>query len=149
MVDVAVNISRLRETLVRQEGEVNHAYQDSEGYWTIGVGRLIDKRRGGGLSHEEAMMLLDNDIHRSMGDLFTHHPEVHGLDDARMEVLINMTFNMGIGKLSGFKNMWAAIQDNDFDRAAAEMLDSTWARQVGERADELAEQMRTGVCTHR
>lgn len=142
-----MNISRLRQDLIEDEGEVNHAYQDSEGYWTIGVGRMIDKRRGGGITHEEAMYLLDNDIHRSMGDLFTHHPEVHGLDDVRMEVLINMTFNLGIVRLSGFKNMWAAIKENDFDRAAAEMLDSKWARQVGRRATKLAERMRTGVCT--
>src|SRR3546814_14026178 len=48
--------------LNREEGRIPHAYQDSLGYWTIGVGRLIDKRKGGRLTNVEIDMLLANDI---------------------------------------------------------------------------------------
>jgi lysozyme len=35
----------LAEMLTRDEGRVRHAYQDHLGFWTIGVGRLIDQRK--------------------------------------------------------------------------------------------------------
>lgn len=139
-----MNINRLRADLIRHEGEVNHAYQDSEGYLTIGVGRLIDKRRGGGITHEEAMYLLDNDIKRAVDELLTQHPFVRSLGDVRQEVLANMAFNMGLPTLNQFQRMWAAIEAGHYHRAAREMLHSKWAHQVGRRATELAECMRTG-----
>ena len=55
-----MNIERLKSTLLKHEAEVSHAYEDSEGYLTVGVGRLIDKRKDGGISHTEAMYLLDD-----------------------------------------------------------------------------------------
>lgn len=139
-----INPDRLKNTLKRHEGEVLHAYQDSEGYWTIGVGRLIDKRLGGGLTKQESDYLLDNDIHRKMEELLKSYPTVASLDGVRQEVLINMAFNMGIPRLSGFKKMWEAINKNDFPTAANEMLDSKWAQQVGLRSAELSQAMRTG-----
>src|SRR3546814_15181122 len=45
--------------LNREEGRIPHAYPDSLGYWTIGVGRLIDKRKGGRLTNVETDMLLE------------------------------------------------------------------------------------------
>lgn len=54
--------AELTKQLRRDEGEVLSAYQDHLGYWTIGVGRLIDKRKGGGLTSEESDYLLGNDI---------------------------------------------------------------------------------------
>jgi lysozyme len=47
-------VANIAEQLRRDEGEVLHAYQDKYGYWTIGVGRLIDARKGGGISVEES-----------------------------------------------------------------------------------------------
>lgn len=139
-----MNINRLKQTLIKHEAEIPHAYKDSEGYLTIGVGRLIDKRKGGGITHEEAMYLLDNDIHKYMSELYAAQPDVQTLDEVRQEVLINMAFNLGMSNLNEFKKMWAAIKLDDFSTAADEMLDSKWARQVGRRAVELSSVMRTG-----
>ena len=55
---------KLLEELSRDEGTVLQAYQDSLGYWTIGTGRLIDKRRGGGITKAEADYLLANDVQK-------------------------------------------------------------------------------------
>ena len=60
-------------------------------------------------------------------------------------VLINMCFNMGIDRLLGFQRMIVAIIAERWDEAAREMLDSTWAHQVGARADRLARMMETGA----
>jgi lysozyme len=56
-----------------------------------------------------------------------------------------MTFNMGVGRLSGFKNFLAAMAAGDWKTARNEMLDSTWAKQVGARAQRLAIQIDTGA----
>lgn len=136
--------------LVRDEGEVLHAYADSLGYLTIGVGRLIDQRRGGGITHDEAMHLLRNDVAKVEAQLDAALPWWIGLSDARRRALINMAFNLGIGSrqppkgLLAFQNTLAAIKARDYEAAARGMLASRWAEQVGARARRLAEMMRVG-----
>ena len=134
----------LRAQLIRDEGSVPHAYQDSLGYWTIGVGRLIDQRKGGKLSEAEIAFLLDNDIARHANELFAAIPWARDLDPVRQGVLINMAFNLGVPGLLKFANTLAAIKARDYDDAAVRMLQSRWADQVGLRAVRLAKQMRTG-----
>lgn len=135
----------LRNDLIRDEGFVPHAYQDSEGYWTIGVGRLIDKRRGGGITREEAEYLLDNDIDRTTGDLHRNIPWWTTLPDPAKRALVNMCFNLGWPRLSGFRRMLAALKRGDYLIAADEALDSKWARQVGVRADRIADLYRSAA----
>jgi lysozyme len=136
--------------LRRDEGVVTHEYKDSLGYSTIGVGRLIDKRKGGGLSDDEIDYLLANDIKRATADLDRYLPWWRKLSPVRQRVMINMTFNLGIGSapkgtgLLGFKNTLAMIEAGRYDAAAAGMLNSKWAKQVGARADRLAKMMREG-----
>ena len=135
----------LREQIIRDEGGYQqYAYQDSLGLWTIGYGRCVDRKRGKGISETEAALLLDNDIRDTTGDLLTALPWVANLDEPRRGVLINMTFNLGIMGLLGFKATLTAIQASDWDAAAQHMLDSKWATQVGQRATRLANQMKTG-----
>ena len=90
----------MRENVVRslrgEEGEVLHEYKDHLGYSTIGIGRLIDKRKGGGITSEEAAYLLGNDVDKVIDQLNKRLPWWTKLDDARKGVLINMAFQMGI-----------------------------------------------------
>ena len=137
-------IYELAKQLRRDEEEVLHAYQDHLGYWTIGVGRLIDKTRGGGISHDEAEYLLKNDIQRVINALVQSLPWFTLLDDARKGVLCNMAFQMGVAGLLGFRNTLKMIEDGKYDEAATAMLDSKWATQTPERAARLSAQMRTG-----
>lgn len=139
-------IERLTTQLRRDEGEVLHAYQDHLGYWTIGIGRLIDRRKGGGISPAESAMLLANDIARVMADVRRRLPWFDRLDPARQGVLLNMAFQMGVDGLLGFRNTLAMIERGDYDGAATGMLNSLWGReQTPARATRLAVQMRTGV----
>lgn len=144
---VSYDLAMLRtisEELIRDEGEVLHVYQDTEGFWTLGIGRLVDKRRGGGITHEEALYLLQNDILRKMEDLDRELPWWRKLSPVRQRVLLNMCFNLGIGGLLKFKNTLAAVERGRYEEASRGMLKSRWAGQVGERADRLAKMMREG-----
>lgn len=133
----------LTEQLRRDEGTVPHAYQDSLGYWTIGVGRLIDARKGGGLSPDEIDYLLNNDIEEKTAYVLTAFPWASKLSEPRLAVLINMAFQMGIHGLLQFKRMLGSVEDGQYGEAAVEMLDSKWAKQTPARAMRLAVQMET------
>jgi lysozyme len=109
---------------------------------TIGYGRNLEAV---GLSLPEAAGLLQNDLDRAIAALARRWPWTGMLAEARLGALIAMCFNLGAAKLAEFTKMWAALKEGDFDRAAAEMLDSRWARQVGARARRLAQQMRSGA----
>ena len=129
----------LRRDLMRHEGCVLHAYPDSKGYLTIGIGRLIDKRRGGGISQQEAEYLFDNDVERVLTALNQQLEWFHRMPDRKKRALANMAFQMGINGLLGFRRMLAAVRRGDWTRARAEALDSDWARKdTARRALEVA-----------
>ncbi len=131
----------LKEQLIRHEGLRLKPYRCTAGKLTIGVGHNLDDV---GISKEEAMILLDNDIQRAKDSLFAALPWVKALAEVRQAVLINMTFNLGITGLLGFKNTLRTIEGRDFKAAADGMRKSKWAEQVKGRAEELARQMETG-----
>lgn len=137
-------IRNLSKQLEQEEGRIKHAYQDHLGYWTIGVGRLIDRRRGGGLSDEEIDFLLANDIAKVEREVLKKLPWARNLKPARLGVLLAMAFQMGVDGLLGFKNTLKMIEAGEYDKAAGGMLNSKWARQTPARAERLATQMRTG-----
>jgi len=138
-------MTSLARQLEQEEGRVRHAYQDHLGYWTIGIGRLIDKRKGGGLSDQEIDILVANDIDAKTNEVFAALPWARDLDPARQAVLVGMAFQMGTAGLLGFKNTLAMIARKDYEGAARGMLKSLWAQQTPARAHRMAEQMRTGT----
>lgn len=130
----------LRSQLERHEGLRLKPYRDTVGKLTIGYGRNLDDI---GISRDEADFMIDNDISQVERHLLTVD-EYSALDAVRQAVLANMCFNVGFRGLIGFRRMWTALARHDYDAAAGEMLDSKWAGQVGSRAVELSEIMRSG-----
>jgi lysozyme len=143
-----MDLDRLSAELTRDEGVVPYAYTDSLGYLTIGVGRLIDKRRGGRLRADEIALMLKNDIDEKALELDAKLGWWRKLDPVRQRVLANMAFNLGTDGLLKFKNTLAAVQAGRWSDAADGMLQSLWAKQVGQRARRLAEMMLTGEEPH-
>ena len=137
-----MNISRLKERIKRFEGLRLKPYYDTEGYLTIGYGRNLELK---GITEREAEFLLDQDIRDAYLDFIREFPPKAKLNltEEGEEVIAEMIFNMGIKKVLGFRKMIRAIEEGDPEKAAYEMLDSRWHRQVGARAEELAEIMRT------
>jgi lysozyme len=125
--------------LERDEGLRLFPYKDSVGKTTIGIGRNLDDV---GISEAEARAMLASDIARVEADLDKALPWWRKLDEDRQRVLANMCFNLGLAKLMTFRNTLGAIFLGDFTDAAASMLASKWAQQVGPRAARLAARMR-------
>lgn len=134
-----MNRTRLRAQLQQHEGRRAHVYRDTVGKTTIGVGRNLEDR---GLLEDEIDLLLDNDITAAYNDAARIVPGLNTLSEDRQHALIDMVFNLGAAGLLKFRKFLAAVEARDFDRAAAEMLDSKWAKQVGKRAETLAGMIR-------
>lgn len=115
-------------------------YKDSVGILTIGVGRNLEK----GLSDAEIAFMLENDIVQADLDARSVCPSFDSLSEPRKAVLVNMAFNLGRTRLSGFVRMLGAIADGKFSEAADEMKSSRWYVQVGERGKRLEKVMREG-----
>jgi len=130
----------LLEQIERDEGYRQFAYADSVGVWTVGIGRNLESK---GVSREEARYLAQNDLNECTAALRRDLPYFDGLSEARQGVLINMAFNLGVAGLLKFDKMLTAVGGGYYKEAAKEMINSTWARQVGDRARRLAQQMET------
>ena len=147
--------------LIQHEGLRLEVYQDTLGIDTIGIGRNLEDRGiteqelsdlgipsiehvyKSGITEVDAVYLARNDVEIVETELVRAHPCVDKLDSVRQLILMDMAFNMGVPRLCKFKNMWAAIHEDDFITAAKEMLDSR-ANQVKSRATKLAHAMHHG-----
>ena len=136
-------MSELTEMLRKHEGVRDKVYLCSAGYETIGVGRNISED-GLGLSDDEIDYLLSNDIKRVREELTEEYYWFAGLDEARQDAMIDISFNLGQTRLRGFAKSLEAMAREDFDTAADEFMDSKWSEQVGDRAVEVTEIIRTG-----
>lgn len=137
-----MNLERAKHYTKRFEGLRLFPYKCPAGKITIGYGHNIEDN---GITEDIAVRLLDADLiaaEREVRQRFTHF---YKLNEARQFVLVDMCFNMGAAKLFTFKKMFAALAKDEYPTAAKEMLDSKWARQVGNRAKVLSEIMISGV----
>ena len=133
---------KLLDMITLHEGLELKPYKCTSDKLTIGIGRNIEDI---GITEAEARYLLQNDVDRILKEV-EHWTFLEKLNDVRQAVILDMVFNMGVSRFNA--NTWvktfAAIQDEDFDEAANQMLDSKWANQVGQRAIRLSQMMRKG-----
>lgn len=153
-----MNTRKTAAQIEEDEGRRKKAYLDTEGILTIGVGHNCKdspvpgvNKVGDRISQEMINGLLVKDMAKAVRDCTDAFPwMLEQLNDPRQAVLVNMTFNMGIGsktKRTGVQGFQKALQSMElglYADAAKEMLNSKWAKQVGRRAIRLAEQMRLG-----
>ena len=140
---------RLVQDLVRDEGMRLNAYQDTLGFWTIGVGHLLgETKRMVLITEREALALLESDIIEAEEVVRNHvklvYPSGVASGEVRYRALVNMAFNLG-NKLGQFKLFLAAMAGGDWEEAGKHMLDSEWAKQVGARATRLKDMIVSGA----
>ena len=150
-------MSRIREQIKFHEGEVKNAndmhviYKDHLGYETVGYGHLILEtdpenglQVGTPISDERINELFEEDLAVCTTELNKHLPFWKNLNDVRQRCLIVLTFNLGMPRLRKFVKTLDHIENNRFEEASIELLDSRYAKQVGKRAERIAEMLRTG-----
>lgn len=142
-------IDKITEDLIKHEGIIFSIYLDTEGLHTVGVGHLIKlgdeefkKPVGTEVSKERVLELLKQDLAIAIRDVEDVFPAVNTYPDDVQRVLVNMMFNLGRPRFMKFQNMIGAVRNGDWNKAADEMVDSKWYRQVKGRAKELEELMR-------
>lgn len=136
-----MDIGRLDLSIQKGEGCKLTAYQDTEGVWTIGWGTNLQTLR---ITQEQADLWKTKQIKVAIA-LAQMFPEFKFLDtDARQNAFVEMLYEMGPHRVGGFTDMLAAIRAQDWPKVKAEALDSKWHKQVGHRAEVLAEMFLTG-----
>ena len=135
-------MDKLIEMIKHHEGVVPHAYADSRGYWTIGVGRLIDQELGGGLSEDEIDYLLANDLKRCREEAETY-PWFAGLSEPRQAVVISMLFNLGKPRGTASSSLRRRLRRETTARLRRRCSTASGA-QVGKRAEDMAAMMISG-----
>ena len=135
----------LQNELIRDEGIRLSAYRDSLGNLTIGVGHLIVKGESfTKISNTEALDILENDISIAERRLTNIFPSWRSLDEVRQRAMLNLTFNLGY-KLADFKRFLHAAKSGDWEKAADQLMQSRWYKQVKLRGPRIVHAIRTGT----
>lgn len=137
-----LNLSKLESDLFDDEGYRKSAYQDHLGFWTIGIGTLIDERKGAGITVDEAKYLLRNRLETFFAAMDQKMPWWRDQPEHVQRALANMAYQMGVDGLLGFKNTLALIQAGKYDQAADNAMKSLWARQTPNRAKKVTDLLR-------
>ena len=142
-----MNLNKLQEQIMFEEGVKYEIYNDHLGYKTFGVGHLVratdpenEMAVGTKVSKMRVAECFEADLYVAINDMekFTEGMEI---DDNIKECVTEMVFQLGLPRLNKFKKFKQALLDGDIKTAQAEMKDSLWYRQTTNRADRLIEKL--------
>ena len=140
------NLDEVKERIKTHEGFVNYVYKDTLGKRTVGYGHLCtdDENWEDGKCYDHIYL---NDVFEiDFMEATKQAEELIGslvLKKEANEIILEMVFQLGKTGVSKFKKMWSALKNNDYKKASEEMLDSKWAKQTPERAESLADLMKS------
>ena len=147
-IELASKIIKADEESNRFKGR---AYYCSEGYPTIGWGFKCGEKNAPlpdiSMTKSDGDKKLESLIAAHDKNLREHINTRHiypAINDARQAVLISMAYQLGFAGLLKFRKMWIAIERQDYDDAARQIMDSLAAKQAKNRYERNAEMMRTG-----
>ena len=144
-----MNIEQLRKELEVDEGVKYEIYNDHLGYPTFGIGHLVRDNDpesgepvGTPVSEDRVIEAFNQDVETVLSDCNILYDDFGDLPEEAQLIIANMMFNLGRPRLSKFKGMKAGVDAKDWNKAADEMVDSAWYRQVTNRAERLVKRMR-------
>ena len=144
-----MNIEQLRKELEVDEGVKYEIYNDHLGYPTFGIGHLVrdtdpehGKEIGTPVSEDRVIEAFNKDVESVLNDCTILYGNFSKLPEEAQLIIANMMFNLGRPRLSKFKGMKAGVDAGDWKKAADEMVDSAWYRQVQNRAGWLVSRMK-------
>jgi len=142
--------------LQKHEGFRPTLYRCTAGHRTIGYGYNLDANPlqlepselahyyKSGITETEAGVLLQEMIDKTIHELNVLLGCFTALSDNRKAAIIDMAYNLGIDGFMKFTDTIRHLTRQEWTQAAASMLASKWADQVGNRAVELAGIMANG-----
>ena len=139
------NLEQLKERIKIHEGFCDTVYKDTLGKRTIGYGHLCTDNEEWEDGKTYTIEYLNDVFEGDFNEAVRQTEQLIGnlvLHKEANEIIIEMVFQLGMGGVSKFKKMWAALENQDYAEASAQMLDSKWAKQTKNRAEHLAEIMR-------
>ena len=144
-----MNIEQLRKELEEDEGVKYEIYNDHLGYPTFGIGHLVrdtDPEAGAAVgtpvTEDRVIEAFNEDVETVLSDCAILYDDFDDLPEEAQLIIANMMFNLGRPRLSKFKGMKSGVDSRDWNKAADEMVDSAWYRQVTNRAERLVTRMR-------
>ena len=144
-----MNIEQLRKELEVDEGVKYEIYNDHLGYPTFGIGHLVrdtdpehGQEIGTPVSEDRVIEAFNKDVESVLSDCNILYDDFSDLPEEAQLIIANMMFNLGRPRLSKFKGMKAGVDARDWKKAADEMVDSAWYRQVPNRAGRLVTRMK-------
>ena len=144
-----MNIEQLRKELEVDEGVKYEIYNDHLGYPTFGIGHLVrdtDPEAGAAVgtpvTEDRVIEAFNEDVETVLSDCAILYDDFNDLPEEAQLIIANMMFNLGRPRLSKFKGMKSGVDSRDWNKAADEMVDSAWYRQVTNRAERLVTRMR-------
>ena len=142
--DKGLNRESVYEQLKIDEGVVYEVYHDHLGLPTFGVGHLVlesdpehGKPLGTPVDEDRVKDCFEKDLDTAISECKVLYTQFEDWPGEVQEILVNMMFNMGRTRLSGFKNFKKALEAEDWKQAGIEGRDSKWYRQVTNRAERL------------
>lgn len=145
-----MNLDQLRQEIESDEGCKYEIYKDHLGYLTFGIGHLVKEsdpehgqEEGTAVSEERVAKAFQEDIDQVLADCDKLYDDYEELPEEVRLIIANMMFNLGYPRLSAFKGMKAGVDARDWNKAADEMVDSRWYKQVPNRAERLVQRMRS------
>lgn len=109
------------DLIALNEGDRYNIYEDSVGKRSIGRGRNLDAI---GISHDELMLMYQNDKKRAVSSLLAGYPWFPGLSQARQAACTDLMFNLGPAKFRTFMRFISAMAQSNWPAAADELKDS-------------------------
>ena len=144
-----MDTDKLKRELEADEGCVYSVYLDHLDLPTFGIGHLIRKNDpeyglevGAAVSSERVLEAFEEDIQVVLDDCENLYQDFGDLPEEVQMIIANMMLNLGYPRLSKFKGMKAGGDARDWQKAADEMVDSRWYKQVTNRAERLVQRMR-------
>ena len=145
-----MNIEQLRKELELDEGCKHEIYLDHLGFPTFGIGHLItewdeeySKEVGSEVTDDRVKECFKKDVGNVIKDCERLYEDFEYLPEDAQLIIANMIFNMGYTRLSKFRGMKAGVDARDWNKAADEMIDSNYYKQLPNRAGRLVKRMRS------
>lgn len=140
--DGYIKLTKIEKQFILDEDFLTIPYRCSRNVLTVGVGHTgkIENRN---YSIKECLKFLQLDILQARID---YNKVFKGVDmnNVRKDALVNMVFNLGLGRFKKFKKMIGAIKEGNWKKASEEAEDSIWRKQTGYRAKRIVKEIETG-----